>query len=331
MKPLIVADILKNLKTNTNIEGEWVDTEDNNGNGILKLKIGDENIQLIAVVLKENSAITLAQIFSRKGVNNSFIVIADRIFPKIKEIFKHENINYLDSAGNIFLKDESLYILIENNKSSIVSDKTNNRAFSKTGLRLVFDFLQNENSINETYRSLANTHGISIGNINYIISNLKQLGYVIEVDKNHLKLIEKEKLFKRWITAYDEKLKPSLLIGKFRFLKENDFIHWQKIVLKDKISQWGAEPAAEQLTNHLKPAILTLYTEESPNDLIKNYRLVPDPKGDVEVYKKFWKYDETNYNIVPPMLIYADLINTGNARNLETAEQIFKDVIKNRL
>ncbi len=32
MKPLIVADILKNLKTNTNIEGEWVETEDNNGN-----------------------------------------------------------------------------------------------------------------------------------------------------------------------------------------------------------------------------------------------------------------------------------------------------------
>lgn len=331
MKTEIVTEALKNLKLTTQIEGELKESNGIGNEQMLSIKIGTESVNFnIATIKKELRAVSLPQIFSLKKLNNDIIVIAEKIFPKIKEQLKQAGIAYLDAAGNVFINKDKIYIYVENNKVNSISDKTANRAFSKTGLRLVFDFLQNENLLNERYRNLAQGYGIAVANINYVISNLKQLGYIVEIDKTHLKLVDKEKLLRRWINAYDEKLKPSVLLGKYRFLKEQDFNNWQSINLKGK-TVWGGEPAGEQLTDNLKPTILTLYTEEVPSELIKNYRLIPDKNGNIEVYKRFWIYEEVKYGIAPPLLIYTDLINSGDARNIETAEKIFNDVIKNRL
>jgi hypothetical protein len=58
--------------------------------------------------------------------------------------------------------------------------------------------------------------------------------------------------------------------------------------------------------------------------LIKN-RLKRDQTGDVEILKRFWKPAEIwKYeDLVHPILIYADLLATGNERNIETAKMIY--------
>ena len=53
---------------------------------------------------------------------------------------------------------------------------------------------------------------------------------------------------------------------------------------------------------------------------------MPDPQGNIHVYKKFWKITQLNKNIVPPLLIYADLINSGDPRNIEVANKIYPDL-----
>ena len=51
--------------------------------------------------------------------------------------------------------------------------------------------------------------------------------------------------------------------------------------------------------------------------------------GNVEVLKKFWAFDYPwNYEgIAPPLLVYADLIATGNDRNIEAARTIYDKFI----
>jgi hypothetical protein len=52
----------------------------------------------------------------------------------------------------------------------------------------------------------------------------------------------------------------------------------------------------------------------------------------VYVYKKFWKdADEIVKNAAPPILVYADLINTGNKRCIETAQNLYEKYLKNHL
>ncbi|MEO8414323.1 MAG: type IV toxin-antitoxin system AbiEi family antitoxin [Ginsengibacter sp.] len=85
------------------------------------------------------------------------------------------------------------------------------------------------------------------------------------------------------------------------------------------------------LTNYLRPGELTLYITENRNELIKKYRLVPDIKGNIKIYKVFWhQKEETAINTVHPLLVYADLINTGDRRCIETAQKIYDELLANK-
>ena len=111
------------------------------------------------------------------------------------------------------------------------------------------------------------------------------------------------------MVGYTEKLKPTLFVGSFRFLNETDQINWKNIQFKNPDTTWGGEAAGSLLTNYLTPEILTIYTNETRNELIRKYKLMPDENGKIKVYKRFWNNDiqrPNNTNIVPPILAYTD-------------------------
>ena len=93
---------------------------------------------------------------------------------------------------------------------------------------------------------------------------------------------------------------------------------------------WGAEPAGELLTNNLKPAELTLYTLENEMQLVRNYRIVPKQTGAIVVYRRFWPANEQEKKFAPPLLVYTDLVNTGERRNIEIAQKIFNEYLKDK-
>jgi len=51
-----------------------------------------------------------------------------------------------------------------------------------------------------------------------------------------------------------------------------------------------------------------------------------DPAGNVEILKGFWtfKYPWNYTQLAPPLLVYADLLATGNDRNIETGKMIYE-------
>lgn len=66
------------------------------------------------------------------------------------------------------------------------------------------------------------------GNINVVMNDLKQQGFLTELNKGHFVLNNKKELLQRWMIAYEEKLKPALKLGNFGFVNEQDFLHWKK-------------------------------------------------------------------------------------------------------
>jgi hypothetical protein len=168
-----------------------------------------------------------------------------------------------------------------------------------------------------------------LGNINYIYNGLKDLGFLIRKNKDTYLLTRKKELLEKWMGAYEEKLKPSLKIGNFRFAKENDFANWKNLDIQPEKTCWGGEAAADLLTDYLRPAELMLYTRESRSELMKNYRLIPDQEGPVSIYQKFWHQPEAI--TAPPLLVYADLMNTHDKRSLETAEKVYDKFLREQL
>lgn len=326
----IIYKVLQLLEDKTGLKGRWyANANDKNIDGKVELRQGATKVTIAAAFKKEVKTVQLVQFYQLKETYPDLIIIAEVIYPAIREQLRKMQVNYIDAGGNCFIKKNDWIILLEGFKTEAPRDTRKDRAFTKTGLVLLFHFLNDENYLNVTYRQMAEDHDIALGNINYIMNSLKDQDFLIQVDKKQFKLTRKPALLEEWITAYEQKLKPTLFLGNFRFLNGFDK-DWHKLPLKNHETQWGGEPAANILTNYLKPAKLTLYTLENKTALIKKYRLVPDEKGNLAIYKKFWKFQDGD-ETVPPMLVYADLLNTNDPRNLETARRIYDGLLKDQL
>jgi hypothetical protein len=328
----IVETALDNLQKRADITGAWKDAAPNQRiDGTLKLKINGALLNLNAEVRTELRMHQLPQIIEMAQRHPPLMVITRHLFPKVKDELRDKGIAYLEGNGNIFLKTKELFVLINAHKPEPAPVEKANRAFGKTGLKVIFHFLLNEQFINLPYREIAALTEVAVGNINYIFTGLKEQGFLLKLNKKEFKLNNKKALLEKWMVAYPERLKPGLEVGRFRFLKNDDFLNWKKLPLQNGKTWWGGEPAGDLYTNYLKPAELTLYTMETKQEIIKHYRLIPDNAGNVIAFKKFWKYDEVNDNVVPPLLVYADLMNTNDRRCIETAQRIYDELLQNKL
>ena len=327
----IIQIAIHNLQKD-GIDADWIETTNDDfidGKLTLHMKYHPP-VKLNAEVKKELRGMHLNRIENMARNKMPYIIVADRIFPKIKQELRERQINFLETSGNMFLLMDGLYVNIDGKKQEGTGTTTSNRAFTKTGLQVIYQFLINEEWLNRPYREIAERTGTGIGNINNIFNGLTQEGYLIQLTKNEQQLQNKKQLLEKWVLDYEKRLKPTLNIGTFRFLNDEDFYNWKGIRLQNQKTYWGGEPAGALYTNYLRPEELTIYTAEDWNDLIKHYRLIPDKNGNVKVFKKFWRYEDVNENAVHPLLAYADLMNKGDRRCTETAQKLYDEYLQDQ-
>jgi hypothetical protein len=323
----IINTALDRLTEQTGLKADWKPRHDEiDGEADFHFQKG--NLHVFAEIKKELRLHHLERIIGLAKRYQPFMVVADTIFPALKEILREKNVGYLDTAGNLYLNTEGNFVWIDGNKPVEKKKIITNRAFTKTGLKTVFYLLLHEQAINMPYRKLADATGVALGNIKNIIEGLKDAGFIININDTTLKLQNKEALLDRWLTGFRETLRPALHLGTYRFWDKNRLGNWQALTLDPAETKWGGEPAGELLTNHLVPAHLTVYTKQKTAP-ITNWTLIPDKNGNVHFYEKFWKdatYDKEQF--APPLLVYADLMLTDDPRCQETAAMIFNNYLK---
>lgn len=328
----IILDALEQFEDRTGIQVKVTEPTTPEIDGIIHFTVDGRAHMAYLEVKKFVQPAQMAHITQLRGKYDPLMVVTEHIYPKLKVEMRRLGIAYLETNGNMYYKGRDILLWLDGQKRTAaaeVREKTG-RAFTKTGLKLVFHFLLEPGLLDLTYREIAERTGVVFGNINVVMNDLKQQGFLIALDKNRFVLNNKKELLQRWMVGYAEKLKPALKLGNFQFLKEGDFLNWKQIPLTPMKTWWGAEPAADLFTDYLRPGELTLYTLETRQELIRNYRLVPDEKGPVKVYHKFWQIDEVNDKVVPPLLVYVDLVNTGERRCMETAKKIYEQFLQDK-
>jgi len=292
--------------------------------GGLEIVLNGHKYEFTIEVKRELRTHQLQQVEEYFHRYDNFLLIANRIFPKIKEEFRYKGIPYIEANGNIFLKKEGLFLFVDTQKTLDIEKGKGNRAFTKTGLKVVFYLLQHKDAIHLPQRELANLTNVALGNIPQVIEGLKETGYLIPLNNKTYVWENRKALLNRWIAEYATVLRPKLVKERYT-LKEN----WNELALDNHKTVWGGEPAADILTNHLRPEKFLIYTTENRMDLIRNYKLIPDKNGEVEVLEMFWK--NKIEKTAPKLLVYADLILEGGKRNKETAEKIYHEYIGSNL
>jgi len=264
-------------------------------------------------------AVRHLDLFQKKG-----ILIARYITPQIADELKKMDIPFIDAAGNAYINEPPLFIFLKGNKlpqDYPVGPTT--RAFRPAGLQVVFVLLCNPGLEGAPFREIAKKAKVALGTVGWVIYDLKRLGYIIEMKLKERKLIRNEDLLNRWVTAYPEQLRPKKMIGLYR---TDNWDWWKNADIKKFNAFWGGEVAAALLTKYLKPQKITIYTKQPMGRFLLKNKIKKDPNGDIEILRVFWDFEENclNNEVVHPLLIYADLLATGDARNIETARIIYE-------
>ncbi len=319
------------LKVGTKIAGQQPQLRENT-DFLLQIDIPGKKLLFAADVkinITEAHVGMLAHVRT-KEVHHPYLLVAGYINERMADRLKQEGIQFIDAAGNAYVNQPPLYIFVKGNRiPDIVRPPQIGRAFKPTGLQVLYAFLCNPALEKEPYRDIAAKATVALGTVGWIMRELKELGYLLDMGKRGLKLTRKDELLQRWVTEYPERLRPKLLFGRFKAIQEQ-LDQMQKINLNPDNAQWGGEIAAAKFTKYLKPQIITIYTDPRYlNEFLAENRLRKDAEGDVEILQRFWgafKEDRPE-GTVNPVLVYADLLATGNQRNIETAKIIYEQYI----
>ncbi len=321
----IVGNALRNLEANTGISGNWNSAQNphlSEIDGETRITMGDTTVIFSTEVKREFREYHLDKLLRQAELNKPFMLIADKIYPAQKQSLRENGIAYLDTAGNIYISNGNLLLWLDGQKPiHRDAEKKTNRAFTKAGLKVVYAFLQNPEAVNFTYREIASFAKVALGTINEAILGLKETGHILDVNKNRMILSNKKELLENWIIGYRNILKPSLLLGTYHFGGSK---LWDQLELP-ATAVWGGEPAGDLETGHLNPEQWTIYTAQEKNELVKILKLAPRSDGNLKVYKKFWVDTSIymNHRVTPELITYADLMITGDARCIETANIIY--------
>ncbi|WP_134140335.1 type IV toxin-antitoxin system AbiEi family antitoxin [Paraburkholderia sp. BL6665CI2N2] len=261
------------------------------------------------------------------------MLVAPYIEPQLADRLIKQNVPFLDAAGNVFLSEPEGMVMISGRpKPQQLQKPQTGRATTRKGLQVMFAIATQPGLVSEPYRTIAQAAGVALSTVNQVIDDLQFRGLLAQKTSGERIFPDWQKFVFEWSSLYQTRLR--LKLGARRFASTTpDW--WREFDFASVDARLGGESAADILTNELKAANVTLYSRAPlGNQFMLNARLRPDPRGDVEILESFWPQSlELNWMesgrqpLVHPFLIYADLVASGDSRNLSVAAQIYEQYL----
>ena len=250
------------------------------------------------------------------------LVAAPYVDPETADRARELGLNFLDLAGNAHLRGPGLFVFTTGRRPAARPRPPRApQALTPAGLKVVFALLLRPQRVQAPLREIAAETGVALGTVAGVMDDLASRGYVTQGAEDK-RMLDPRRLAEEWALLYPVRLRPKLLRGRYTAA---DAAWWEKARLDPDRAVFGGEVAADRLTGQLKPASVTLYAWGAPSDVILANRLRPDEHGAVEILEAFWRSagaDARPANTAPPLLVYADLLATGDPRNLEVARLV---------
>lgn len=189
--------------------------------------------------------------------NRPIILIAEYISKKATEELKERVINYLDTAGNVFIKCNELIIFIEGQKKAKKGKTNQSRAFQEAGLKIIFQLLYKAENLQYSYRRIAEKGDVSIGSNSNVMAELEELNYLLKT-------------------------------GDKLFLDKGYQQQWRDINtrINDGYILWGGEPGGAILTKNLRLEKFTIFTDLDLSEVARLLNLVSSENGEIEILQK---------------------------------------------
>jgi hypothetical protein len=204
------------------------------------------------------------------------------------------------------------------------------RGLTPAALRFVLAVLTRPVLLNSSVRKIAEVASISHGAVGVALGTLEEMGFLSTSTSGRRTLLAPQRWLDAWTEGFLGRIRPKLETIRMSSASPTG-------VLIDHVSPrmhevvLGGEAAASYRNLGLKPGSLNLYVDfHDPRvvkELVQELKLRRDPEGPVELVSMFWNTRELpSFPTTPDALVYADLIGLGDARTIETAEKLRKEI-----
>jgi hypothetical protein len=260
-----------------------------------------------------------------KAKDEQLLLVAPYVTREVAERCRELRLPFIDTAGNAYLEGPGLLAYVVGQPKPAEVYKEHFRALNPAGLQVVFALLCQPTLAQTNYREIAENATVALGAVGPAIKDLEARGYLRYRKQTNPRILNPERLLEEWVTHYPVTLRPKLNARRFQAQPEC----LRQIDLAGLHALWSGEVAADKLTRYLKPGHYTIYTREPIAKLVKAGRMRADPAGNVEILDRFWNLGPApdTPDVVPAILVYADLLATNDPRNVETAQMIHEQRI----
>ncbi len=328
MEQEIITTAVDNFSALTNMttkvkEAESVDL--NYSSGEINFLKSEASFRLPYIVKKR---ITAADIpFLQEYAGRQVVFVCEYLAKPIKKQLRESGINYLEISGNTYINDAHNFIFIDSQKRVKLNSDSAGAAFSKSGLKIIYQLLINDEAVKMNYRDLGSAARVSIDTVSRVYKELVREKYLVRLNKRDLQVLDYKRLFNDWVTIFNKTLRPKLRKRNFSFKRQKNL--QQLLQLENFRATIGGELAAEELSEYLIAEKVNIYLHDSFAKFAFDLNLIPDKNGSITLIEQFWKSDveDTSFDkpeIAPMPLVYADLISDPKPRNFETAKIIYE-------
>ena len=328
----ILEDAVQAFAAEVDVKAKLVDVQrtvrDGRIDGILKITRKKHEAQFLVEVkptITKTTAGNMVLQLKAHHIDKPFLLMAEYITPELADTLRTLGIQFLDAQGNAHVNTDWLYVFIRGRKRARIEEPVPGAdIFGWAGVKVTFALLCTEQLRNAPYRAIADATGVALGTVATVMRELKRKGYIRQAADGTIRLRNARELLDRWVTAYAEKLRGKQLIGRYATTETPDGKKLQTLG-----ALLGGETAAHQQQQYLNPGIDTVYVDGDERKIIARLGLRKDPKGKLELRRKFWNFDypEHAQGVTPPLLTYADLLAVADPRTIEAARMLYDEYL----
>ena len=302
--------------------------QDDNAHGVHTIEVpAHGRKQRFEVVTKNVDRFAIPALIKahERAGGRRLMVVAPYVTGDMAQRCRELKLPFIDTAGNAYFDGAGLLIYVVGLPKPEEMTSKPYRALTTAGLQVAFALLSEPLLLQASQREIARCAGVALGSVGPVIKDLQQRHYLGARKQGKPKLMNADRLLDEFVTHYPITLRRKLVIRRFSAeparLRELDIDRCGAL--------WGGEVAADRLTHYLKPQQFTIYTREPITRLVAAARMKADPNGNVEVLRRFWQLEAepSRADVVPAILVYADLLATNEPRNLDTAKLVHEQHI----
>lgn len=281
----------------------------------------------------------LASTTQRLKAGTRRLLLTDFVPGSLIDVLEQAQVDFVDAAGNMLLRwPGKLYVHVKGMKPTRVPEATASFLTTPNGLRVLFALLAERGADVPAYRELSERAAVSLGTVGRVALELQRRGFLVMQRRRKRRVLHKKReLLELWVGGYAERLRPQLVIGRFRSPDRDPADALKRLAAEaDGSVRWALTGgfAADALTGHYRGDQLALFVDPWTSARAAGLRWLPSVDGPITLLRMFWPrnvertLEKGGALVAHPLLVYAELLFQGREREVETAKLVYEQYLQ---